>query len=66
MIIKTTLELVRYIRHHIAGSEHQDVKAVEDFVAMRTAKLQDDIKALTERLIQLEQLVENIQDPEER
>lgn len=35
MTIKTSLELVRYIRHHIAGSEWQDVKAVEDFVEMR-------------------------------
>jgi hypothetical protein len=35
MIIRTSVELVRYIRHHIAGSEHQDVTAVEDFVRMR-------------------------------
>lgn len=35
MIIKTSLELVRYIRHHLAGSEWQDCVAVEDFVRLR-------------------------------
>lgn len=38
MTIKTSLELVRYIRHQLAGSEHQDVQAVEEFVRMRVSE----------------------------
>lgn len=41
MKINTSLELVRYIRHHLAGSEWQDVKAVEDFVKMQQSKLRE-------------------------
>ena len=38
MTIKTSDELVKYIRHHIAGSHWQDVRAVEDFVAARVSQ----------------------------
>ena len=38
MTITTAVELVRYLRHHLAGSEWQDVKAVEDFVRERVSQ----------------------------
>jgi hypothetical protein len=44
MKINTSLDLVRYIRHHIAGSEFQDVKAVEDFVDEKVKLLQETIR----------------------
>ena len=59
MIIKTSLELVRYIRHQIAGSEHQDVQTVEEYVDFRTKQLRD-------RILALEEQVDRLIDPEER
>jgi hypothetical protein len=59
MKINTSLELVRYIRHHLAGSEFQDVKAVEDFVDQQSRQLLDKIRTLEEQL-------ERLQDPDER
>lgn len=56
MIIKTETELVRYIRHHIAGSEYLDVQAVKEFVNMR----------LRERLQRLSELLENVAIPYDR
>ena len=38
MTIKTSDELVKYIRNHVAGSHWQDVQAVDDFVAMRVSQ----------------------------
>lgn len=59
MIIRTATELVRYIQHQLAGSEHQDVLAVEEFVDMRTKQLRD-------RILALEEQVDRLTDPEER
>lgn len=47
MKINTSLELVRYIRHHLAGSEFQDVKAVEDFVDQKC----NEVKQLYQELL---------------
>jgi len=44
MVIKTSTDLVRYIRHHLAGSEWQDVKAVDDYVKDRTIELVNTLK----------------------
>lgn len=66
MIIKTELELVRYIRHHIAGSEYQDVQTVKAFVNERTVALRNEIKRLENRLIELGDRLDRLTDPEER
>ncbi len=44
MTINTATDLVRYIRHHIAGSEWQDVKAVEDFVQAREQAIWGELR----------------------
>ena len=70
MIIKTETELVRYIRHHIAGSEYQDVQAVKEFIEKRvqerTAKLQEEIQILTDALVAADEKADRLTDPEEK
>lgn len=65
MIIRTSTELVRYIRHHLAGSEWQDINAVEDFVRLRMqvrlnliAKLIEDEKIDFSKHEQLRKLLD--------
>lgn len=51
MKIDTSLELVRYIRHHLAGSEWQDIQAVEDFVKMKSSQRLQARMELMEELL---------------